>query len=142
MKFDTKSVGIIAAIMLLFATMLLSGCMQQAPANTSSNPASETTNMPVKVTVNNETAQGQSVSTIQTISIKNFAFNPATVTIKAGTTAKWINEDSAAHSIKSSLVNSPVMSPGGSFEFTFTQPGTYAYSCGIHASMNGTVIVQ
>jgi len=35
------------------------------------------------------------------VSIQGFAFNPATLTIKAGTTVTWTNEDSAPHTITS-----------------------------------------
>jgi len=73
--------------------------------------------------------------------IENFAFNPPTLTVKAGTTVTWTNEDTAAHTIKSDTFNSQELGKGGSFEFTFNNPGTYDYACGIHPSMKGTVTV-
>lgn len=81
---------------------------------------------------------------IQTVevSIKNFAFNPATVTIKAGSTVKWTNQDSAAHQIKSNLFNSSALNTGDSYEFTFNTPGQYDYTCAIHPSMKGKIIVE
>jgi plastocyanin len=75
------------------------------------------------------------------VSIKNFAFNPATLTIKPRTTVTWTNNDSAAHQIKSNTFNSAVLNPGESFSFTFFNAGQYNYSCAIHPSMLGKIIV-
>jgi plastocyanin len=81
------------------------------------------------------------------IAIKNFAFSPATLTIKAGATVTWMNQDGAPHQIASDpgapvAFKSESLANGASFEFTFTQPGTYSYYCTIHPSMKGTIIVQ
>lgn len=81
------------------------------------------------------------------IAIKNFAFDPAQLTVKTGTSVTWTNQDSAPHTIVSDT-GSPVqfssdsLSTGASYPFTFTQPGTYTYHCSIHPSMKGTVVVQ
>jgi plastocyanin len=80
--------------------------------------------------------------TTATISIKNFAFNPATITIKKGTTITWTNDDRAPHELKSSAFNSMVMSTGQSFSFVFNDSGTFDYSCSIHPSMTGKIIVE
>jgi plastocyanin len=82
-----------------------------------------------------------------TISIKNFAFDPATLTVKTGTTVTWTNNDGAPHTIASdagspAAFSSDSLSTGASYTFTFTQTGTYTYHCSIHPSMKGTVIVQ
>jgi len=76
------------------------------------------------------------------VSIKNFAFNPATLTIQKGTTVIWTNEDSVNHQIKSNTFNSNPLNQGSSFEFKFDQTGTYDYSCAIHPSMTGQIIVE
>ncbi|MDD1684973.1 MAG: cupredoxin domain-containing protein [Methanoregula sp.] len=82
-----------------------------------------------------------------TITISNFAFSPATLTVKAGTTVTWTNEDSAPHTVVSDAnapvpFTSPSLATGSSFPFTFTQAGTYSYHCSIHPSMKGTVVVE
>jgi plastocyanin len=76
------------------------------------------------------------------VTISNFAFNPATLTISKGTTVTWTNQDSTQHTIKSSSFNSQTLNKGGTFEFKFDNAGTYDYSCGIHPSMKGKIIVQ
>ena len=78
------------------------------------------------------------------VTIKNFSFNPATITVGTGTTVSWTNEDSAVHQIASdtNVFNSLNLSQGQTFQFTFTTAGTYAYHCAIHPSMKGTVVVR
>lgn len=76
------------------------------------------------------------------VTIKGFAFNPSTLTVARGATVTWTNEDSASHDIKSANFISPALIRGGSFSYTFDQAGTYDYSCGIHPSMKGIIIVQ
>jgi plastocyanin len=82
-----------------------------------------------------------------TITIKNFAFDPSTLTVKTGTVVTWMNQDGATHALASdagspAAFSSDPLSPGTSYTFTFTQPGTYPYHCSIHPSMKGTIIVQ
>jgi plastocyanin len=76
------------------------------------------------------------------VDIKDFSFQPATVTIQAGDTVTWTNRDSATHTVKLPDQVSPSLSQGQSWSFTFTKAGTYDYSCGIHPSMTGTVVVK
>lgn len=75
------------------------------------------------------------------ISIKNFKFNPATLTIKVGTTVVWTNNDGMPHKIKSDKFNSDTLNKGQTFKFTFLSVGEYDYLCSIHPSMLGKVIV-
>jgi amicyanin len=79
------------------------------------------------------------------VKIDNFSFAPATLTVPAGTTVTWVNQDDVPHNIVSSegkTLKSPVMDTDEKFSYTFSQPGTYAYFCGIHPRMTGKVIVQ
>jgi plastocyanin len=76
------------------------------------------------------------------VSIKNFAFNPKPLNIKVGTTVTWTNNDPMAHQIKSATFNSSPLSNGQTFSFTFSTAGTYNYSCAIHPSMLGKIVVS
>jgi plastocyanin len=82
--------------------------------------------------------------TTNTITIKNFAFSPSTITIKAGANVTWTNEDTTAHQVKedNGLFLSSVLANGQSFTYRFTTAGTYNYTCNIHSSMHGKVIVE
>jgi len=79
------------------------------------------------------------------VTIKNFAFAPADLMVKAGTTVTWTNQDSEAHTVTSQGSGGPLQSAplntGQSYSYTFTKPGTYAYLCTIHPFMVATVTV-
>jgi len=77
------------------------------------------------------------------VAIKGFAFSPATLTVKVGTTVKWTNKDSVAHTVTSDtgLFDSGDLAAGDTFSFTFNQAGTFAYHCTMHPSMTATIIV-
>ena len=79
-----------------------------------------------------------------TIEISNFSFGPAVLTVPAGTTVTWVNEDEEPHTVVESntLFKSHALDTGDKFSFTFTTPGTYEYFCTIHAHMVGKVVVQ
>ncbi len=76
------------------------------------------------------------------VNVQNFAFSPATLTVKKGTTVTWTNNNSAQHQIKSATFNSSQLGKGQSFSFTFNDGGTFDYSCAIHPSMLGKIIVE
>ncbi|MBW3022726.1 cupredoxin family copper-binding protein [Candidatus Woesearchaeota archaeon] len=76
------------------------------------------------------------------IIIKNFAFSPAEITVKTGTTITWTNEDSVTHTITSEgNFDSGQISKGETFSFTPDKAGTIDYHCSIHPSMNGKIVV-
>lgn len=76
--------------------------------------------------------------------IQGSAFNPASITVAANTNIKWTNKDGMTHTVTSNtgVFNSGNMLVNGTFSFTFTTPGTYAYRCTLHPAMTGTVIVN
>ncbi|GAB3975870.1 hypothetical protein GCM10029978_061130 [Actinoallomurus acanthiterrae] len=78
------------------------------------------------------------------VSIKSFAFGPASVSVKVGTTVTWTNQDEEPHTVTADggAFRSPTLGSGKTFRFTFTKPGSYPYSCTIHPFMRGTVVVQ
>ena len=79
-----------------------------------------------------------------TAKIDNFTFAPARLTVKAGTTVTWRNEDDIPHTIASAarLFKSKALDTDDSFSFTFTEPGTYEYFCSLHPRMTGTIVVE
>jgi len=79
-----------------------------------------------------------------TINIVNFTFTPGTLTVKAGTTVTWTNNDSTTHHVASDtgVFDSGNLSPNTTFSYTFNNAGTFPYHCTIHTYMTGTIIVQ
>ncbi|MCM3920818.1 cupredoxin domain-containing protein [Frankia sp. AiPs1] len=89
------------------------------------------------------TAAGKAVSTAR-VAIQNFAFSPATVTVKVGTTVTWTNQDSEPHTVTAKSgagPDSPTLDQGATYQYTFTKAGQYPYLCTIHPFMLGTVVV-
>src|SRR2546429_6494006 len=72
------------------------------------------------------------------VTIANFAFSPAVITVKAGTAATWTNMDQDAHTvaIKGAPV-SPALQNADAFTHTFDQAGSFSYICSIHPLMRG-----
>lgn len=78
------------------------------------------------------------------VTIKDFAFDPVTVTVKAGSTVVWTNLDSEPHTVRtiaSTTVKSSTLATDATFAFAFATPGVYAYHCSIHPEMHATIIV-
>jgi plastocyanin len=75
--------------------------------------------------------------------IKGFSFQPDDLKVKVGAKVTWTNDDTVAHTVTADTNSfaSGNLQQGGSFSFTFTRPGTYAYHCSIHPSMHGSVVV-
>lgn len=96
------------------------------------------------------------------VSIRDFQFAPATITVKVGATVRWTNKGPSAHTTTSDggAWDSGTLAPpgsgsgygsgtsaGGSFEVRFTKPGSYGYHCTIHPpslypGFTGTVVVE
>lgn len=93
------------------------------------------------------------------IGMANFAFKPATIKVKAGTTVTWVNEEATEHTVVDANAATPAerlfdstgekdgkprqyMQKGDRFSYTFTKPGTYKYKCLPHPFMTGTIIVE
>jgi plastocyanin len=80
------------------------------------------------------------------VTIDNFTFTPATLTVRAGTRIVWKNEDDVRHLVVSDtsppLFRSKVLDTNDSFFTAFDKPGTYHYFCGLHPHMQGTIVVQ
>ena len=76
--------------------------------------------------------------------IKGFAFSPDSITIKAGESVTWTNQDGTTHTVTADNAefSSGNIPSGSAFTFKFDKAGTYAYHCSIHSTMKGTIVVQ
>jgi YVTN family beta-propeller protein len=104
-------------------------------------------NAPRKIVVQpGATSGGQTSSTGQmadTVTIKGMAFDKSTITIKAGGTITWVNQDSIAHDLvdDQGAWDSGSLAPGASYQQTFAKAGQYSYHCSIHPFMVGKIVV-
>ncbi len=76
------------------------------------------------------------------VTIKDFAFAPAALTVPVGTTVTWTNNDGSNHFVSFSDQKSPRLKQGAIYTRTFSAPGTYDYACTLHPTMTGKIIVQ
>lgn len=78
--------------------------------------------------------------------MSGYAFSPRALTITAGSTVTWVNEDQAPHDVKTTSgpepIHSPMLSKGGTWSHTFTLPGTYGYVCTVHPGMTAELVVK
>ena len=90
-------------------------------------------------------AHGTPAAETVEILIQDYKFTPALMTVKAGTTVKWINrEKRSTHSVLFSGpggFESERMFPGESWQRRFDTPGSYPYGCGPHPEMKGAIVV-
>src|SRR5437667_4196329 len=79
------------------------------------------------------------------IEIKDFAFNPQTITVKSGEKVTWINRDEEPHtvvSVEKQFKKSTALDTDQEFTVVAGSPGTYGYFCSVHPKMTGTIIVK
>ena len=83
-------------------------------------------------------------ATAPSVTIEEFKFMPATVTVPVGTTVTWVNRDEESHTVTSATgaFGSAGLSHAETFARTFTRPGTYQYFCALHPHMKATVVVK
>ena len=80
----------------------------------------------------------------------NECYLPDSVSIKAGDTVIWANDDTAAHTVTSGspsegpsgIFDSSLVIAGDSFEVTFDNSGSYDYFCIVHPWMTGSIQVS
>lgn len=78
------------------------------------------------------------------IAMKDLAYHPAKVSVHAGDTVTWTNDDSVDHTAtaeRGADFDSGTLSPGEKFDWKATA-GKIAYHCTIHPDMTGTIDVK
>jgi plastocyanin len=97
--------------------------------------------------INHARAAGTSAATVKIVTNPKTIgqYKPATITLKVGQTATFINVSNADHTVSAhngSSFDSGNIATGASWVFKATKPGTYAYICQYHPLMKGTIVVQ
>lgn len=86
---------------------------------------------------------GDPASSAATVVVKEMAFTPSKVRIKAGQSVTWKFEDGdVRHDVSSddgSFKSKVALS--GTYTHSFAEPGAFGYDCSLHPTMTGTVVV-
>jgi len=146
-----KQVFVILCLAALLA--VAAGCSQPAPTAPQQPPTT-----PAPVTAVHKTSASYAPTTAvsaptktilvsdNTITIKKNQFIPAELTVNAGSTVRWVNNDDHPHRIefsnKAFSTSTFLLSAGQSFSQQFPNPGTYGYNCMIHSDMQGVITVE
>lgn len=81
----------------------------------------------------------------QAVTIVNYTYKPAAITVAKGTTVSFSNEDSTAHTATSNdsgVFDTDAIQPGKSGAITLAKAGTFTYYCVFHPFMKGTIVVE
>ena len=99
--------------------------------------------IPVSLVVGLLLAGPAAAATTKTVSIRATSFAPATVSIVAGDSIRWRNDDTGNHQIVSTTgaFASPVLARGRTYTFRFDVAGTYRYRDALNPKVTGTVKV-
>lgn len=86
---------------------------------------------------------GATASSTHTVTLRNFRFHPATLTIHRGDRVKWVWKDETEHNVTFHGFHSRTQE-NGTYTVRFTKAGTFNYRCTIHASegMKGKIVVR
>jgi plastocyanin len=101
------------------------------------------------------TEEGAERAVAVEVTIRDKAFHPRDVVIRAGESVRWVNRDRVTHTVLSNpgpegcqpaaaedFASYP-LEPDKTYEYQFTKPGTYPYHCLMHGcSMSGSVTVR
>jgi len=75
------------------------------------------------------------------VELAGACFTPSVLRVGPGTTIEFVNHDQMVHVVAGIGWGSADLAPGDRTSHRFDQPGTYAYSCYLHPTMNGAVVV-
>ncbi len=115
-----------------------------ASTNVSVNSSSQNSKTDINVSSNssNNSTSNPAATGSHVVAISNFAFSPQTITVKAGETVTFVNNDSVEHSVTADNGTFDLSFSNGKATIAMSNPGTYTYHCKIHPSMTGTIIWQ
>jgi len=129
-------------VLALLGAVALGSACAAAPSAATASPAVVATASPAVVATASP-AVVASAKPAATVHIRNFAYHENKVTIHAGETVLFVNDDDDAHTVTATdkSYDSGGLDRGESWTRTFTKPGTYAYFCALHPYMKAVVVV-
>jgi len=106
-----------------------------------------TAGFPSRARAGRPTSSGGARKTV-TVVIRDFKFEPATLTVDAGDTVEWKNDDIVPHTVtadgegQKTAFDSGTIQTGAAWRSVARNKGTYNYTCTLHPNMEGKLIVQ
>ncbi len=159
-----KKYLLLITVALIVAPLVTAGCTSPTSPSPSPSTAASTATSSATVTASTAVASPSAAASASptatptaspsasqlsyTVTIPNtaapYSFQPASMTVPRGASVTWRNDATVPHQIVSNTgaFSSAILSPGQTYTHQFTQAGTYAYHCGIHTYMMGTITVQ
>jgi len=119
----------LATSLLWVALIAATGCRSDASARQPANP---------------ESAAPKVVAVV----IREFKFEPETLTVNEGDTVEWRNDDAVPHTatadgeVENPVFDSGNIQTGAAWRYIAQKKGTYNYICTLHPNMKGKLIVQ
>jgi plastocyanin len=131
------------AALVAVSSVTLAACGASAAGTRSTPTTSAPATTPATSRARATTGAALAPTATADVGIVNFAFTPAALTVKVGTTVGWTNKDATAHTVSfvTGGVKSSALDQNDRFTHTFTTAGTYGYICSIHPFMHGSVTV-
>lgn len=135
-------VRLIRLMMVLATGALLVAACGDDDDTVANEPTSETTSAQDEP-ADGDAAGGGGAS----VTIVDFAFDPQTIEVAAGSAITWTNEDGVAHTVTAGEPGAAAGSfdetvdAGATTEITFDEAGTFPYFCSIHPTMTAEVVV-
>ena len=131
-------VRLLTTVMLVLATGL-AGCAETSDPGNGIDGEDDPTQSP-----------GASPGGAVEVSIDGLAFADQEITVPAGASVRWVNNDSVGHTVTHGQDGQPAsdamfdeaIGVGEEVSITFDEPGTYQVTCTIHPQMNMTVVVE
>ena len=140
-------IGIVVVIVAVGGAVALTSSKKDTSDSKSSSgyssSSSSNTNSAAK---SEDTSSVKDAVATNMVDIKDYAYSPKTITVKAGTTVTWTNQDSVKHDVVSDdsspdAPNGPLIGKGETYSFTFNKAGTYTVHCTPHPYMHGIIVV-
>jgi plastocyanin len=126
-----------AMVLALSISLTIAACGSSQPSSTAAKATPATTSGTASPTAKPHSGTAM-------VSISNYAYQPATITVTPGTKITFTNHDHTNHTATStrSAFDTGTLPPGHSKVIVLHKPGTYTYYCQFHAFMHGTIIVR
>lgn len=102
-----------------------------------------TPQQPAQPTPAASSSENQGGGETVTVRIDGMRFEPASITVKPGTTVTWVHASSMPHTVTGDAggLGSSTLYSGQTYSHIFDTAGRYDYACDFHPGMKGSVLV-